>query len=415
MEDMGGSYRDNLAANVTTEQMAKKSANFKSIKGPQIIPIPSVWNIVPAGLHILLMIGLMIIMLLEFWSDFLDKETDQLEIGAITDILDDQDEEREEEVEVMTETATTLEVASEPVAAGSSATTAPNPSREARYEAKMRLEAELRTAKAKVLLQEASVLKEVMVVKKMKILEMRVHLNDTAGSLMKDGKKEEAYKKYSEVEQLAKEENTDKRFRTAFKFCSDFCLLTGNDKVVWQLCSGCHEKCHVYCELWDVVGFAPRPEPEEGQDGNLCNTCRAQPFTSFGEMQEMVKPHVREAEDQLTRATIKLEDARAEEYELVGKLKELVGPHRRELLRILEELGVYKTAYQGGTYVGNDCQKILQNADKLATVLDSVPEVKELFKTFAKTYLEVHYLIKASRWLKDTEVRNRTSAFPALK
>jgi hypothetical protein len=27
------------------------------------------------------------------------------------------------------------------------------------------------------------------------------------------------------------------------------------------------------------------------------------------------------------------------------------------------ELGVYKTAYQGGTYVGNDCQKILQNAD----------------------------------------------------
>ena len=53
----------------------------------------------------------------------------------------------------------------------------------------------------------------------------------------------------------------------------------------------------------------------------------------------------------------------SEEYELVRKLKELVGPHRRELFRILEELGVYKTAYQGGTYVGNDCQKILQNAD----------------------------------------------------
>jgi hypothetical protein len=100
---------------------------------------------------------------------------------------------------------------------------------------------------------------------------------------------------------------------------------------------------------------------------------------------------------------------------LVGKLKELVGPHRRELFRILEELGVYNTAYQGGTYVGNDCQKILQNADKLAKVLDSVPEVKELFIKFAKTYLEVHYRIKASSWLDNTEVRNTTSEFPGAK
>jgi hypothetical protein len=35
----------------------------------------------------------------------------------------------------------------------------------------------------------------------------------------------------------------------------------------------------------------------------------------------------------------------------------------RSLRGILEELGVYKTAYQGGMYVGNDGQKILQNAD----------------------------------------------------
>lgn len=164
------------------------------------------------------MVGLMLIMFLEFWCNYLDKETDKLELSAITDILDDQGEEQEEEVDVMTETASTLEVevASEPVVAGSSATAAPNPGRETRFEAKMRLEAELRAAKAKVLLQEANVLKEVTQVKKMNSLEMRVHLNDMAASLMKAGQKDEAYKKYGEVELLAKEESKDKRFRTAF-------------------------------------------------------------------------------------------------------------------------------------------------------------------------------------------------------
>ena len=102
-----------------------------------------------------------------------------------------------------------------------------------------------------------------------------------------------------------------------------------------------------------------------------------------------------------------LERARAQEQVKTEELKNVVGPRRKELIRILEEeLKVVKTAYQGGTFVGNHCHQILQHHEKISAVLASTtrPELQQNFNLIASTYLRIHHLMKAARWLTAEEV-----------
>ena len=143
------------------------------------------------------------------------------------------------------------------------------------------------------------------------------------------------------------------------------------------------------------------------EEPRICRDCRDGAFETFQEMKNVVVPWVEDGNAKLITAQVVLERARAEQQLVGEKLKNLVGDRRKELARILEEdLHVVKTAYQGGTYVGNHCHRILLHHEQLSVVLASTsrPELQTNFNLFCATYLRIHHLMKAARWLTEEEV-----------
>ena len=430
MEGMARNYSENLASNHNDPMMMrKKAAKFESVKGPQIIPVPSIWNIVPPGLHVTLDVAPSFVSYCEVTADLLDEEVDEAVLAGVGDIIDMREESGEEEAEEEKEAedkeapATTI---------GSS---------KAYSEDRVKLELEVQEAKIKV--QEADLEVQQLnkeVLHRMNILR-RIEMNSMADSFKQQGKNQEAKAKWSEVEALSKSENSIKRFRSSFRFCGKLCLLTGHDhKIREELCTSCRLSCHSECELWDAMEAAvpaadgkddaedamdvEDADNEEGtraqgegekeeaiaegglEDARTCNDCRTR-FQGFGEMIEVVRPWLLESKDKKMAALVVLERARAKEQAKSEELKSVVGPRRRELIRLLEEeLHVVKTAYQGGTYVGNHCTQILVHHEKLSAVLASTtrPEIQENFNKIASTYLRIHHLMKAARWLTTEEV-----------
>ena len=206
--------------------------------------------------------------------------------------------------------------------------------------------------------------------------------------------------RWQEQEELARAAARDKRPLQRFEFCSNLCLLTLHDRSVQKkTCSVCYKTCHTTCQLWDTALV-------EGEAGPLaCLACRPDPITTYSDMKDVVGRKVQEIKDELTMATVKVEQVRSEESYLRGKLAKWVGPLRRRLLQLLEEvLKVVRTAYHGGTYVGAHVEKILKHHEILSTVLDSRPEIKALFNEFCATYLVSHGLMKRAGWLEPHEV-----------
>ena len=428
VEGMARSYSQNLAANNNDpEKMRKKAAKFESIKGPQIIPIPSIWNLVPPGLHFTLLVGDVVPSFLAVWSDVLDGQVDEIALAKVGDILNTEEGSEEEEEEGLD---------NDTEQAPGTATDPKNAHSEAREKLEEEVvEADMEVVEADTLVQQLN--QELL--DRMNIL-TRVEVNLEADILDKAGREEEAREKWLQMELLAKGENTNKRFRSTFFFCTKLCLLTGHDHgIKWELCMACGLSCHSECELWDALEAANPPaaapaveaaeeeeeggameEQEEGgamevqEEGGAvggqvelrtCHNCRPRSFHSYQDMRELVRPWVEEGKAKLISAQVVLEQARARQQAKSEELKNVVGPRRKELIRILEEdLKVVKTAYQGGTYVGNHCNKILMNHEKLSAVLASKPELQDLFNLFCSTYLRIHHTMKAARWLTEAEV-----------
>ena len=430
---MARSYSENLAAsNNDPDKMRKNAAKFDSIKGPQIVPVPSVMHIVPPGLHITLLMVPAAIVLLQGLCDVLDEDVDEAVLAKVADILDVGDEPSGEEDEEIDEAA----------AAATSSSTASPRVRSGYSETRVKLEKEAQEAMLKVLqadLQVQQANKEVL--QRMNTLR-RVQVNLEADNLKREGNITEAKAKWKEMELIARGENKNKRFRETFRFCSKVCLQTGHDHhIEEQICSSCNLSCHHQCELWDALEAATPPAPavvpegevesgSESDDGsredkvaaagvqeelNTCRDCRERQrlntFTNYQEMKMVVLPWLEAGKAKLLTDQVALERARAEEQVKNQELKNLVGDRRRELVRILEEeLHVVKTAYQGGTYVGNHCHKMLMHHEELSKVIASTsrPELQVNFNLFCSTYLRIHHTMKAARWLTEEEVRAST-------
>ena len=425
MEQMARDYCENLAAsNNCSDRMRKNAAKHNSIKGPQIIPLRSVWHIVPSGLHITLFMAPAGIALMEGWCDVLEEEVDETVLARIADILEVEEEPSGEVVEdeeaEPEETAATI--------------TEPTGVKRGYSESRLKLEKEgqkalLEVTKADLHVQQVN--EEAL--RRMNILR-RVQGNLEADILKRAGKAAEAEAKWLEMEQIARSENKIKRSLIKFGFCTSLCLMTWQDhNIKWEICSSCRLSCHSQCELWDALEDANPPAPaavtenggESGsesddsseeedvatarvqEDPRICNNCRATKFKDYEEMKSMVLPWVEAGQAKLLAAQVVLERARAEQQLVADKLKNLVGDRRKELARILEEdLHVVKTAYQGGQYVGNHCHRILMHHEQLSVVLASTsrPELQADFNLFCSTYLRIHHLMKAARWLTEEEV-----------
>ena len=409
MED---DYLANKSQNITKEAMALKAKKHHSIKGPCLVPIPSIMNVVPSGLHISLMVGLALIKLLESWCDILDEEED---ISRLADLVEDifsevsegsgeQEEEdnttaaggggEEEQAEVVTEEILGSEGVEESMGGGEADVTDSGPrqvvggvgqgtdgagqaaSHNNRREEKERAQEDLVRAEQVVGEEELKVTEVVKEVRERKELLQRIVLNKN--------------RDYVGVEELAKAKFKVKSVQRRYKYCSmTYCVLSHFDRqVTTACCDSCGRHCHVDCELWNLgipevdAHLDPAQTPDldttdqEEIEPQVCSTCRpaGRNFESYEDMERLVEPVVGQARDKLVLAQGVLEKARAEEGRCRKVLAAWVGEHRRQLMDILENtLKVTKTAYQGGTYVGNHVQSILNGSRSSLCVWLIVP------------------------------------------
>ena len=82
-----------------------------------------------------------------------------------------------------------------------------------------------------------------------------------------------------------------------------------------------------------------------------------------------------------------------------------MGATRLKLEQILEEkLKVSRADYHSCSFVGNHCDTIVENYEKLTDVFSSNPEVKQKYDEFFEVYKPVHFLMKANRFLDSEEL-----------
>ena len=82
-----------------------------------------------------------------------------------------------------------------------------------------------------------------------------------------------------------------------------------------------------------------------------------------------------------------------------------MGKTRRQLQEILEKkLGVSRSDYHSHCFVGNHCDKIVDNYEAITEVLASKPESKAKHDEFLKLYKPLHFLMKANWFLTADEL-----------
>ena len=422
MEEM---ERDCLACQKASKNhpatMAKKAKYNHSIKGAALVPISDVLHIAPACLHITLMIGLAIIKLLEKRCDVLDGKADKSELATVWDTVEEtvhggdgedcdgedkddsssegsaadlselSDAEEEEEGEAEDSEGGVEQEGEREGEAGTEVPPMPTNRREKKL-------AEAALTQAKVLVElRAREVDQLAATHTGKLgLQDRIQLNQEAASLQGTEQEE----KYGQVEKIAKDEHKTKTVLTNFNYCSTLCILTHYDRRVKKAeCSQCSKVFHSVCQLW---GPEVPTVPELRQ---VCMSCRPSPPQSYADLQPLFLPVLNSIRDKHTMAKISLEEARGEEQVRRETLSKWVGKRRARLTELLDEVGVRKTQYQGGTYVGRHVEKILEHHEDLSEVLDEEPDFKRLFNDFCGPYLRLQRLMKASRWLSQQEVK----------
>ena len=411
--------------------MAKKAKYHHSIKGAALIPITDILHIVPACLHISLMIGLAIIMLLEKRCDVLDGMADESELATVWDRVEetcgeggagqnvddssssgsaaDLSELGEEEEEEGGASDSELPDGEENEEGGEE-DSEDGGEQEGKGEVGPEVPPMATNRREKELAEAALIEAEVLVELRTREVEQlaaalegklglqeRIQLNLEAASLEDE---EERFLKYGQVEKVAQDEHKTKLDLKNFKFCSnDFCLLTRFDRRIKKAeCSQCNKVFHSVCQLW---GPEVPTAPELRQ---VCLSCRPNPPKSYADLHPLFLPVLNSIRDKHTMAKVSLEKARGEEQVRRETLRKWVGKRRARLTELLEEVGVRKTQYQGGTYVGRHVEKILEHHEDLSEVLDEEPDFKRLFNNFCGPYLRLQRLMKASRWLSQQEV-----------
>ena len=390
-DGMHANYLANKLANVTPHQMAKNSKKFMSIKGPSLIPIQDILHLIPARLHFTLKMSAAGVQILERGADVLDGTAEELELGKLAQALsaDEEDPEGEADEDGVEESSPGAEGEEEGARVGGV------------LEEKAKAEAALGESAAVVKSQELVV----------KVITEKVDHYQNVVTRVKFNQDSE----WEKVEEHAKTRSTIKRPLRRFRFCThdtSLCLLTYHDhNVVWRECVGCNNSYHNICELWGLAEFG-----EEEHLDELCRDCRdpAESWQTYDEMLTFARAKLDEAKDELCIAEQHLGQARMEMTRKTGELVRLLGPRRRKLATMLEELGVVKTQYMGGTLVGAHCEKVLENHQQLSSVLEGLPELQATFNAFFGQYLIINRIMKARRWLTDSELDTLASGCPRL-
>ena len=82
-----------------------------------------------------------------------------------------------------------------------------------------------------------------------------------------------------------------------------------------------------------------------------------------------------------------------------------MGAKRIMLQDILEnDLKVNRSDYHSACFVGNHCDKIVEDYKKITEVFSSKPEVQKKYDDFFEVYKPLHFLMKSNRFLTSEEL-----------
>ena len=177
------------------------------------------------------------------------------------------------------------------------------------------------------------------------------------------------------------------------------CIWTPFDrKVQWKVCVGCNKKYHLMWQL-ESVGDGEEEVVINAAMPLVSRTCRGK--TTFLDLLTQVEMEVE-----------RLKERGKEVYKLPAGAKVEIGQKRGEveeehcqlLDRLLVQIGAARQQYHGGAFIGRHVDKVLENAEMLAEVLEDGSEAKLGFLEFAVIYRRIHFLLKARRQLNEEEI-----------
>ena len=190
--------------------------------------------------------------------------------------------------------------------------------------------------------------------------------------------------------------STKKKLNTEVGKCkSVVCCETKYDvNISWVMHTTCRSWVHYLCEGIPNTSFGDDAVYE-------CLSCRSFiPETLEGYFVAKLQEN-RDRQFQLeTQILAKKSECEAQK-ELIAAY---IGDRERQLLETLDSIKVVRQAYHGNVFIGNHCKIILNNYEKLCSVVSDEPEFHEHISESFCIYSEFDKLISAKRFLTEVEI-----------
>ena len=236
------------------------------------------------------------------------------------------------------------------------------------------------------------------------LLQLEVELVDTGSVFIDfqnliDRLKAVSSEDWQTLDDIAKgsDNSTKKKLNTELGKCeSVVCCVTKYDvNISWVMCTKCQSWVHYLCE-----GIPP--DTSFGDDAVYeCLSCKSFiPETLEGYFVAKLQEN-RDRQFQLeTQILAKKSECEAQK-ELIAAY---IGDRERQLLETLDSIKVVRQAYHGNVFIGNHCKIILNNYEKLCSVVSDEPEFHEHISESFRIYSELDKLISAKRFLTEVEI-----------
>ena len=392
-KDIDRDYHENVT-DTRAGDIRKRGKHHHSIVGPRLLPLESVMNFCISSLHIGLAIVLRIVDYIETDCDIIDgtkSVTDKKELEARFDELEGLIAENNDDIEVEDVDISEVEDVdiSEVIDDEDEMLTDVMRSNKVSREI---LDAEWEEKSLEVMKEEAAV-KEMseQITDKFSLLDRLKLVEDEDKSGL-----EKLAKKASKMSYCLKSFG---KWQPMDSWHCDSCLLTGYDRdIQWRVCTLCNKKTHVFCQAFSDSELA-----EMSAAGFECRPCSG--ITLLSQIKVKILEEISKLKIKSAEVTANHSRLQQEQSSLKHQCTRLMGATRLKLQEVLEKnLGVSRSDYHSHCFVGNHCDKIVENYKVVTEVLASKPELKAKYDEFMECYKPLHFLMKANRFLTPGEL-----------
>ena len=246
-----------------------------------------------------------------------------------------------------------------------------------------------------------------MLLERVKEIDNNEMSEDTENEFVKKGKEkeelevesEEVSQKIDALEFVLNKIGSRSRGKRGKGSCSAYKCFSYDDNTVE--CDSCQSVFHVKC-----VGVSELDV--KNKKHYRCFLCRNVTINSQEDFQQHIEVELKNAKCQLTETQMKLEALEKQLLEMEEIADSNIGSKEKQLLDTLASLSIDRQAYHSHSFVGNHCMKLLENADKITSVLDDEAERDQMNLLFQK-FLSIYRLMSKNAILSKEEIECLTN------